>query len=83
MQAIVAAGLVGLAIALIRIAVGAWSVRRVLDRAHQVRRSGALRILSSDEIGIPFSCWMPGACYIVVPSSLILRPHGFAHRASA
>jgi hypothetical protein len=54
--------------------VGVWSVRRVLAHAHLVRRAGSLRILSSDEIGIPFSCWMPGACYIVVPSSLILQP---------
>jgi beta-lactamase regulating signal transducer with metallopeptidase domain len=68
------AGLAGVAVALVRIFLGARSVRRVLGRAHLVRRSGALRILSSDEIGIPFSCWMPGACYIVVPSSLILRP---------
>jgi len=74
MQAIAVAGLAGLAIALIRMGAGTWSVRRVLARAQLVRRSGALRILSSDDIGIPFSCWMPGACYIVVPSSLILHP---------
>jgi membrane-bound lytic murein transglycosylase D len=73
-QAIMVAGLVGLAFGVLRILVGAWSVRRVLARAQLVRRSGTLRILSSDEIGIPFSCWVPGACYIVVPSSLILRP---------
>jgi beta-lactamase regulating signal transducer with metallopeptidase domain len=74
MHAIVVVGLIGLAIALIRIGAGVWSVRRVLRRAHLMRQSGVLRILSSDGIGIPFSCWVPGACYIVVPSSLILRP---------
>jgi beta-lactamase regulating signal transducer with metallopeptidase domain len=76
--AIGVAGLAGVAVALVRISLGARSVRRVLGRAHLVRRSGVLRILSSDEVGIPFSCWMPGACYIVVPSSLILRPRDLA-----
>jgi beta-lactamase regulating signal transducer with metallopeptidase domain len=65
---------IGIVFALVRIARGAWSVRRVLERAHLFRRSGALRILCSDEASVPFSCWAPGACYIVVPSSLILRP---------
>jgi peptidoglycan lytic transglycosylase D len=74
MLAVAAAGIIGLVIALVRVFMGAWSVRRVLSRAHLVRRVGSLQILSSDEIGIPFSCWVPGTCYIVVPSSLILRP---------
>jgi beta-lactamase regulating signal transducer with metallopeptidase domain len=77
-QAIMGVGLIGVVLGIVRIFIGALSVRRVLSRAHRVRRAGALRILSSDEIGIPFSCWVPGACYIVVPSSLILRPRDFA-----
>jgi beta-lactamase regulating signal transducer with metallopeptidase domain len=72
--AIVMAGLMGLAVALVRIVRGAWSVRRVLVRAHLIRRVGALRVLASEEIAVPFSCWVPGACCIFVPSSLILRP---------
>lgn len=74
MLAVAAAGVLGLVTALVRVSAGAWSVRRVLMRAHLVRRAGSLRILSSDETGVPFSCWVPGTCYIVVPSSLILRP---------
>src|SRR5262249_17156893 len=27
---------------------------------------------------VPFSCWAPGVCYIVVPSLLILRPRDFS-----
>ena len=70
--------LCGAVLALGRILAGAWSLRRVLRRAHLIRRSGSLRILSSDDTRVPFSCWAPGACYIVVPSSLILRPRDFA-----
>ena len=77
-QVIGLACLIGILIAVGRVLTGAGSVRRVLASAHLVRRSGTLRILSSDDAGVPFSCWVPGACYIVVPSSLILRPRDFA-----
>lgn len=77
-RAIAIAVAVGFVVALLRICAGAWSVRRVLGGAHLVRRRGALRVLASDEIGSPFSCRVPGVCYIVVPSSLILRPRDFA-----
>jgi beta-lactamase regulating signal transducer with metallopeptidase domain len=70
--------LAGLALAAGRVFAGAWSVRQVLRRAHLIRRSGSLRIVSSDEADVPFSCWIPGACYIFVPSTLILQPRDFA-----
>jgi membrane-bound lytic murein transglycosylase D len=28
----------------------------------------------SDELDVPFSFWIPGRCFVVVPSALILRP---------
>lgn len=77
-QAILGIGLIGVVLGIARIFSGAASVWRVISRAQRVRRAGALRILSSDEIGIPFSCWVPGRSYIVVPSSLILQPHDLA-----
>jgi membrane-bound lytic murein transglycosylase D len=76
-RAIVFVCLAGLVLALARILAGAWSARRALRRGHLVRRAGSLRILATDEACVPFSCWVPGACYIVVPSSLIARPGDF------
>jgi membrane-bound lytic murein transglycosylase D len=70
--------LIGIALAMGRTLGGAWSVRRVLRRAQLIRASGSLRVVSSDDADVPFSCWLPGACYIVVPSALILRPGDFA-----
>jgi beta-lactamase regulating signal transducer with metallopeptidase domain len=66
--------LAGFLIALVRVLRSADSTRRGLGRAQLIRRSGALRILSTDEADIPFSFWLPGRCYIVVPSVLIVRP---------
>jgi membrane-bound lytic murein transglycosylase D len=76
-QAVVAVCLIGSLLALARILAGVWSARRAVRRAHLVRRLGTLRILATDEACVPFSCWVPGACYIVVPSSLIARPEDF------
>jgi membrane-bound lytic murein transglycosylase D len=70
--------LIGIAVGVSRTLVGAGSVRRVLGRAQLIRASGSLRIVSSDDADVPFSCWLPGACYIVVPSALILRPRDLA-----
>lgn len=84
-QVIGAAVLIGAVVGLVRIFTGARTIRRVLARAQLVRRAGTLRVLSSDEVDIPFSCWVPGVCYIVVPSALILRPRdlriGLRHEA--
>jgi membrane-bound lytic murein transglycosylase D len=77
-QVIVFVCLAGGGLALARVLAGAWSARRALRRAHLVRRSGALRILATDEARVPFSYWVPGACYVVVPVSLLARPEDFA-----
>jgi membrane-bound lytic murein transglycosylase D len=77
-QAIVFASLAGFVLALARILMGACSARRVVRQAALIRRSGAVRILATDEAFVPFSCWVPGACYIVVPSALISRPADLA-----
>jgi beta-lactamase regulating signal transducer with metallopeptidase domain len=77
MQTIVVVCLAGFLLALTRILAGARSVGRVLRQAHLIRRAGALRILATDEAIVPFSCWVPGACHIVVPSALISRPEDF------
>lgn len=77
-QVIVCVCLAGFVLALARILAGAFSARRVVRRAHLVRHLGALWILATDEACVPFSCWVPGACFIVVPSSLIDRPEDLA-----
>jgi beta-lactamase regulating signal transducer with metallopeptidase domain len=39
-----------------------------------MRRRGRLRILTTDAAIVPFSFWMPGRYFIVIPSALLLRP---------
>jgi beta-lactamase regulating signal transducer with metallopeptidase domain len=77
-QAILFVCLAGVVLALARILAGARSARRVVRQAQLMRRAGAVRILATDDACVPFSCWVPGACFIVVPSELIFRPEDLA-----
>ncbi len=70
--------LAGVVASLVRISAGLRSVRRVVQQAASVRRAGALRILATDDASVPFSYWIPGRCFIVVPSELIARPGDLA-----
>lgn len=67
----------GLVVAIARILAAHRAVARILQRGHLIRRSGTLRIVATDEALVPFSCWLPGACHIVVPTTLIARPADF------
>jgi len=67
----------GLLFALARIWTGNRAARLIANRAHTIRRFGSLRILATDDATVPFSFWVPGASYIVVPAALILRPDDF------
>jgi beta-lactamase regulating signal transducer with metallopeptidase domain len=69
--------LAGALVALARAWTGNRSARLIVRRAYMIRRSGSLHILATDEATVPFSFWVPGAAYIVIPAALILRPEDF------
>jgi len=64
----------GVLAVLVRIAMDALAIVRIIARAHRLHRRGGLRILTLDAVRVPFSFWIPGRYFIVVPSALILRP---------
>jgi len=64
----------GVLAVLVRIAIDALAIVRIIARAHRLQRRGGLRILTLDAVSVPFSFWIPGRYFIVVPSALILRP---------
>jgi beta-lactamase regulating signal transducer with metallopeptidase domain len=72
-RAIVALCLTGLLFALARIAVDATLTMRIVADTQAIRRLGRLRILASERTHTPFSFWLPGRCFIVVPMELILH----------
>jgi beta-lactamase regulating signal transducer with metallopeptidase domain len=63
----------GLLMMLVRLAVDALAIARIIASSHVFRRRGRLGIFTSDAIGVPFSFWIPNRYFIVVPSSLVLR----------
>ena len=64
----------GLLLVLARLAREARAIARVIAGGQRLRRCGRLTLLASDAVRVPFSFWIPGAYFIVVPSALILRP---------
>lgn len=64
----------GAVISLSRLMKDAQVVRQIIMGAQRFRIRGGLRILSSDDVTVPFSLWAPFRFYIVVPSALILNP---------
>jgi beta-lactamase regulating signal transducer with metallopeptidase domain len=68
---------VGFLLAIVRTLRGVLDVRRVIAASHPVRRRATLRILASDSVSVPFSFWIPGRHFIVVPTALLDRPHDF------
>lgn len=75
----------GVLMLLIRVIVDAFAIRRIIANAQLLRRFGRLCVLASDTSPIPFSFWIPGKSFIVVPSELLLRPSelrmAFRHEA--
>jgi membrane-bound lytic murein transglycosylase D len=65
--------LAGLVFLLGRVVLDGLATLRIISAAQLIRRRGRLRILSSEQIGAPFSFWWPGRHYIVVPAPLVLR----------
>jgi len=72
-QAAVALFLAGLLLVLVRLATDAMTTWRMIVHAPVIRRHRSLRILASDRARVPFSFWLPGRHFIVVPSALVLR----------
>ncbi|MFT3733421.1 MAG: M56 family metallopeptidase [Hyphomicrobium sp.] len=64
----------GLVWVLARLAGDAWATMRIISEAQTIRRQRSVRILASEQVSVPFSFWLPGRCYVTVPSSLLLRP---------
>jgi membrane-bound lytic murein transglycosylase D len=54
--------------------VEAARIRRIIADAHAIARRRRVRVLSSQDVCVPFSFWLPGLHFIVLPSDLILRP---------
>jgi beta-lactamase regulating signal transducer with metallopeptidase domain len=63
----------GLLVMLATVAVDAFATARVIRGAQLMRRRGRLKILTTDAAIVPFSFWMPGRYFIVIPSTLLLR----------
>jgi beta-lactamase regulating signal transducer with metallopeptidase domain len=54
--------------------VEAARIRRIIADGHAIARRRRVRVLSSQAVCVPFSFWLPGLHFIVLPSDLILRP---------
>ena len=59
---------------LLRSALMAWKLRRILKSSHQWRSFGNLNLVLSDTIHIPFSTRSLTTKFVVIPSALITRP---------
>lgn len=65
------AGVVAFAVTLL---IEAARIRRIIADAHAIARRRRVRVLSSQAVCVPFSFWLPGLHFIVLPADLILRP---------
>jgi len=65
------AGVVAFAATLL---IEAARLRRIIADAHAIARRRRVRVLSSQTVCVPFSFWLPGLHFIVLPADLILRP---------
>lgn len=66
--------LAGFAVFAITLLIEAARIRRIIVDAQTIARRRHLRVLSSQLVCVPFSFWLPGSHFIVVPADLILRP---------
>jgi beta-lactamase regulating signal transducer with metallopeptidase domain len=65
----------GLLVILVRAALDAAAILRIIVNAQRIRRCGDLSILACNTTSVPFSFWFPGRYFIVVPAALVLRPN--------
>jgi membrane-bound lytic murein transglycosylase D len=64
----------GFFVVLARVVMEALALAKLIAGAHLIHSRGWGKILASEAVEVPFSFWLPGHYFIVVPSSLILRP---------
>lgn len=65
----------GLLVMLATVVVDAFATLRIIRSAQIMRRRGRLAILTTESVTVPFSFWVPGRYFIVVPSALLTRPN--------
>jgi BlaR1 peptidase M56 len=65
---------VGFGIAILRLAVGAQRLRRIVITSTAWRRFGALDLRVSDTVSVPFSTRTFRRCVVIIPSSILDRP---------
>jgi len=63
----------GILVMLATVWADALATTRLIRSAQVVRRRGRLQILSADAASVPFSFWIPGRYFIVVPAALWMR----------
>jgi hypothetical protein len=63
--------LLGVLIGLIRLLLGWRTLADIFRSSHEIRRIGKVRVLVHEELRIPFSFWMPGKAYVVIPGELL------------
>lgn len=61
----------GLAFMAFRILIDGFRVRNIISSSFLIRTFKSVHILASDEISTPFSFWLPGKHYILIPTLLI------------
>jgi membrane-bound lytic murein transglycosylase D len=64
----------GVAAFLMVLFVEATRIRRIIVDAQTIARRRRVRVLSSQAVSVPFSLWIPGMHFIVLPAGLILAP---------
>jgi membrane-bound lytic murein transglycosylase D len=73
-QSMLLLSLIGIGLALGRILVGVRATTLIVRRGHLLKRSGALQVVVTEAVLVPFSCWILGKACIVVPAAMLLRP---------
>jgi len=62
----------GLLVVLARLARDAAATARIIGGAQTIRQYRSARILASEQTCVPFSFWLPGRHFVVVPAALVL-----------
>ncbi len=66
--------LMGVTLFAIALLIEAARIRRIITDAQTIARRGHVRVMCSQAVCVPFSFWLPGSHFIVLPADLILRP---------
>ncbi len=52
-------------------------LRQIIKSSYILRRRGKIQLLINDQIQMPFSFWLPGKYYTVIPSSFLTKDEDF------